>query len=113
MKDRKLKDREEKIQIEIEELFFKLITVSNMDKFEEKEMKEKKTIKNTWYNWLINYISEPIRKNIGGFKDKVVSLFKMNISKQTVYERGKKLSKPKTQKQSEENIIKTSQIFLN
>ena len=31
--------------------------------------------KNIWYNWLINYIPEPIRKIVGGFKDKVVSLF--------------------------------------
>ena len=36
---------------------------------------------------------------------KIVSLFKTNTPKQAVYGRGKKLSKPKTQKQSEENII--------
>ena len=46
---------------------------------------------------MINYIPEPIRKSVGGFKDKVISLFKINKPKQTVYERGKKLSKPKTQ----------------
>ena len=45
-------------------------------------------------DWLINYIPEPIRKKVGAFKDKVISLFKTNILKQTVYGRGKKLSKP-------------------
>ena len=44
-----------------------------------------------------NYISESIRKRVGGFKDKVISFFKTNIPKRTVYGRGKKLSKPKTQ----------------
>ena len=42
-----------------------------MDKFEQKEMKEIKPIKNIWYDWLINYISEPLRKSVGGFKDKI------------------------------------------
>ena len=51
-----------------------------MDIFEQKEMKKKRPIKSTWYNWLINYIPEPIRKTVGGFKDKVVSLFKTNPS---------------------------------
>ena len=40
---------------------------------------------NTWYDWLINYILEPIRKIVGGFKDKVVSLSKTNTFKQTLY----------------------------
>ena len=52
---------------------------------------------NTWYDWLINYIPEPIRKTVGGFKDKIVTLFKTNTSKQTVYGRGNKLSKPRKQ----------------
>ena len=30
-----------------------------MDRFEKTEMKKIKPIKNTWYNWLINYIPEP------------------------------------------------------
>ena len=99
MKGRELKDREVKIRRKIEELFFKPIIVStdDMDKFEQKEMKKIRPIKNNWYDWLINYIPEPIRKNVGGFKDKIVSLFKTNTPKQTVYGRGKKLSKPKTQ----------------
>ena len=34
-----------------------------MDKFEEKETKKRKfQKKNTWYDCLINYISEPIKK---------------------------------------------------
>ena len=53
---------------------------------------------------MATYIPEPI-KIIGGFIDKVVSLFNTNTPKQTVHGRGKKLKKPKTQKQSEENII--------
>ena len=28
---------------------------------------------NTWCDWLIDYIPEPIRNIVGGFKDKVVS----------------------------------------
>ena len=61
------------------------------------EKKSQKTVKNTWCDWLINYIPEPIRKSVGGFKDKIVSLFQTNTSKQTVYGRGKKLWKPKKQ----------------
>ena len=67
-----------------------------MDKFEQKEMKKIKPVKNTWYDWLINYFPEPISKSVDGFKDKTVGLFKTNTPKQTVYGRGKKLSKPKT-----------------
>ena len=42
LKDRELKDKQVKIKREIEELFFKQIIVSmdDMDKFEEKEMKK-------------------------------------------------------------------------
>ena len=46
--------------------------------------------------WLINYIPEPIRKSVGGFKDVIEYLFNTNKPKQTVYKKGKKLSKPKT-----------------
>ena len=84
LRDQELKDREVKIKREIEELFFKPIIVSiyNMDRFEKKkEMKKIRSIKNTWYDWLINYIPEPIRKSVGGFKDKIVSLFKTNTPK--------------------------------
>ena len=74
-------------------------------------MKKNRPIKNTWYDWLINYVPMPIRKFVGCFKDEVVSPFRTNTTKyygkQTLYGRGKKPSKPKTQNQSEENIIKS------
>ena len=66
-----------------------------MDRFRKKEMKKIGPIKNTCYDWLISYISEPLRKSVGGFKNKIVNLFKTNTPKQTVYRRGKKLGKPK------------------
>ena len=59
MKDSELKDRNVKIKGDKEELFFKLITVSvdDMDKFEQKEIKKIKPIRNTWYDWLIKLYS--------------------------------------------------------
>ena len=88
MEDRKLK--------EIEELYFKptIVSVDDVNKFEEKEMKNIGPTKNTW---LIHCISKVTRKITGGFKDEVVSFFKTNIPKQNMYRRGKKLSKPKAQ----------------
>ena len=62
-----------------------------------KKIKKIRPVKNTWYDWLINCIPEPIRKNVGGLKDKVISLFKTNTPKQRVYGKEKKLSKPKAQ----------------
>ena len=62
---------------------------------------------NTWCYWLINYIPE-LLKIMGGFKDKVVTVFKTNTHAQTVYGRERKLSKRKSQKQSEENIFKNN-----
>ena len=64
LKDRKLKGREVKIKREIEELFFKpiIVSIDDMDKFEEKELKKIRSIKNIWYDWLLNYIPEPVRK---------------------------------------------------
>ena len=62
-------------------------------------MKEKSPDKNTWYNWLINYIPEPIRKTVGGFRDKAVSLFKTNTPKKVhIWERRetKQTKNPKT-----------------
>ena len=54
----------------MKELFFKPIVVSidDMDKFGEKGTKKIRLIKNTLYDWLINYILESIRKSVGGFK---------------------------------------------
>ena len=57
-------------------------------------MKKIRPIKNTWYDWIINYISEPKRKSVRGFKGKIVSLFKTSTPKQNVYGR---LSKSKAQ----------------
>ena len=58
-------------------------------------MKKKRPIKSTCYHWLINYIPEPIRKTVGGFTDKVVSIFMTNTTdnygKQTVYSEASKL----------------------
>ena len=55
------------------------MSIDDMDRCEQNEMKKKRPIKNTWYDWLINYIPEPTRKTVGGFKEKFVSLFKTNI----------------------------------
>ena len=50
---------------------------------------------------------ESIRKTVGGFKYKVVSLFDISTlndyGKKAVYGGGKKLSKPKTRNQSQKN----------
>ena len=51
MKVRELKDKEVEI-----------VSIYDMDKFEEKEMKKIRPIKNTWYNWLISYVPEPVKK---------------------------------------------------
>ena len=56
---------------------------------------EKKYL-NYWYDWLISFIPEPVIKIVGGFKDKVVSVFNTDTSKQTVYGREKKIKKRKT-----------------
>ena len=92
-----LKDREVKPKKEIEELFLKsiIMSIDYMDRFEKKEMKNIRPVKNYWYNQLINYIPEFIRKSVCGFKDKIVSLFKTRTPNNSVYGRGKKLSKPK------------------
>ena len=60
-------------------------------------MKLIRPVKNNWYGWIINYITEPIRKSVGGFKDKIVTPAQKNTPKQTVYGIGKKLSKSKIQ----------------
>ena len=73
-----MRDREIKIKREIEELFFKpiIVPIDDMDRLEKKEMKKIRPIKNTCYDWLINYIPQPVRKRVHGFKGKIVSLFK-------------------------------------
>ena len=63
------------------------MSIDEMDKFELKEMKKKRPIKNISYDWLIYYIPEPIRKNVGDFRDKVVNLFKaVHLQKQCMRE---------------------------
>ena len=42
-----------------------------MDRSDKKEIKNIMSVKNTWYDWPINYIPEPVRKSVGGFKDKL------------------------------------------
>ena len=38
------------------------MSIDHIDEFEQKEMKKKRSIKNTWYDWLINRIPDPIQK---------------------------------------------------
>ena len=58
-----MKEREIKIKREIEVLFFKqiFVPIEDMNKFEKKK-KKVRSVKNTWYEWLIGYIPEPITK---------------------------------------------------
>ena len=46
--------------------------MSDIDKFEEKELTKKRMLaKNTWYdwyNWLLNYIPKLIKKSVSGVK---------------------------------------------
>ena len=49
--------------------------IGDMDRFEEEEMKKIRPIKNTWYDSLIDYIPEPIRKRVSLLKDKFTSFF--------------------------------------
>ena len=66
-KDRKLKDTEEKIKRETEELFYKPVIMSedDMDKFEEQEMKKIRPIKRNWFDRLI-------KRNVMGKKPKII-----------------------------------------
>ena len=68
LKDRELKDRVVKIKKEIKEVFSKpsIVFIDDMDRFWEKYMKKIRPIKNTLYDCLINYISEPIRNSLVG-----------------------------------------------
>ena len=45
-------------------------------------MKKRPFAKSTWFDWLINYIPEPMKKKtVDGVKDKITSLFKTNTTK--------------------------------
>ena len=52
LKDKELKDREVEIKREIGEPFFKpiIVSIDDIDKFEQKERKKTSSIKNTWYD---------------------------------------------------------------
>ena len=54
----------------MEKLFFKpiIVSIDYMDRFGEKEMKKIRPIKNTWYDWLINYIPESSNEKCDSFK---------------------------------------------
>ena len=52
------------------------------------------------------------KKFWAGFKDKVATLYKKNKYNQTVHGRVKKLSKSKTQKQSEDSLIRKKEIVF-
>ena len=86
MKDSELKDREKKLKKRWKNYFLNRLLCLKMIwiGLKKKEMKIR-PIKNAWYDWLINYIVEPIRNSVGGLKDKIVSLFKTNTPKPTVY----------------------------
>ena len=49
-------------------------------------MEKRRPSKNTWYDWLINYILEPIGKSVSPLKDKIASLYKSITLEQTVLE---------------------------
>ena len=87
--DRELKGRETNIKKKkIEKLFSKRINASieDMDNLKGNEItKNRPFVKNTWYNCLINFILEPIKETLGGVKDEIMSLFKINRTKD--YER--------------------------
>ena len=91
-----------KFREDIEELFLKqIISIYHMNKFGGKEMRS--FAKSTRYDWLVNYIPEPIKKTLGNAKDKIMSLFKTNTTEDcikptrvsNVYRGEKKPSKPK------------------
>ena len=49
-------------------------------------MQKIRLIKNTWFDWLIDYFPESIRKSVGGFKNRILNIlniFKRNTPKQT------------------------------
>ena len=58
-----------------------MVSIDDMDKFELKEMKKITPVKNTPYDWLINYIPEARKKSKGSFNNKIVSLFETNTPK--------------------------------
>ena len=63
------------------------MSIDHTDKFEEKGMKKIRLIKNTWYDCLINYIPQPMRKSVGGLKiNLLVFLRQIHLNKQCMGE---------------------------
>ena len=57
-------------------------------RIEKQNYKNENSQKNTWYYWLVNYIPEPIRKSVGGFKDIIVRFLRQrNTEANCVWER--------------------------
>ena len=123
-----------KFREDIEELFLKqIISIYHMNKYGGKEMRS--FAKSTRYDWLVNYIPEPIKKTLGNAKDKIMSLFKTNTTEDcikpthvsNVYRGEKKPSKPKIKtirkqqncrckksfQTKKRKIIRDLKIFLN
>ena len=108
-----------KFREDIEELFLKqIISIYHMNKFGRKEMK-RSFAKSTRYDWLINYIPEPIKKMLGDAKDKIMSLFKTNTIEDcikpahvsNVYGGEKKPSKPKIKKIRRQHNVDVRNLF--
>ena len=73
LEDIELKDKKGKIKREIKELISKLIivTIDDMDKFEQKEMKKIRPIKKKQYDWVIHYVAKSTRKSVSSFNAKL------------------------------------------
>ena len=64
-----------------------IVSLDDMDKFEQKVLKKIRPIKNTCYDWSINYIPETTRKSAGGFKiNFLVFLRQTHLNKQCLGE---------------------------
>ena len=84
-----------------------------MAKFEQNEIKKKRPIENTWYDWLLSYIPERIRKTVSGFKYKnffIKSFFKINTakdySKKRIWERKKSQANEKQKNNRKKTYLK-------
>lgn len=60
------------------------MSIDDMKRFNQKEIKKKRYTKSTWYNWLINYVPGPIRQTVGGFKGKGVCILRQTQLRITV-----------------------------
>ena len=53
-----------------------MVSKDDMGRFEQEEMKIIRPIKNTLYDWSINYIRQPVRKTVSVLKDKFLNLLR-------------------------------------